>query len=111
MGIVDIIQCSHCQTYEEGEPVFGVGEFILFSDIPAERRPKRQCPQCRANLSDWDWIALDPTDITTIFRPQAANSPLKVSAGHALHLDVLGNPAKPIRTKQRQEIGADLGVF
>jgi len=107
--LTEIIQCGQCQTYEESEPVFGIGEFILFSDIPIERRPERQCPQCRAKLSDWEWVALDPTD--SVFRAQRADLNKKLSTGRSNHLVISNQRAKEGITKQRQKIEAELNVF
>src|SRR5262245_4743081 len=84
MKAANIIQCGQCQTIEDGETVFGIGKFILFGDIPAERCPDRQCPQCRARLSDYDWVALDPTDV--IFSPPVTSpSPQRITPERPRH--------------------------
>lgn len=109
MNPAEIIQCGHCQTYEESEPVFGIGEFILFSDIPADRHPERQCPQCCAKLSDGDWVALDPTD--SIFRPQRAGLNKKLIVRLSSHPDTSNDRTIVITIKRRKKIKAELSVF
>jgi hypothetical protein len=68
---VQILSCEHCQTVEDGEIIWGCGNPVLLSDI---KLTEAICPNCHAQLHDWEFVLVDFSQVTQLFKCQAANT-------------------------------------
>ena len=66
-----ILSCEHCQTIEDSEIVLGSEKPVLLSDT---NLVEAVCPNCRAQLRDWEFILVNLSWITKPLQYQTAKA-------------------------------------